>query len=53
MVSGSGSDQPKENQRGGFVQGAAWAAVVLPVISAELSQGVWGCQWKGAALFSS
>lgn len=42
VVSGSGSNQLKENQRGSFVRGAAWAAVVLPVISAELSRGAGG-----------
>lgn len=50
VVSGSGSNQLKENQRGSFVQGAAWAAVVLPVISAELSRGAWGCGWQRAVL---
>lgn len=51
VVSGSCSDQLKENQRGGsFVRGAAWAAVVLPVISAELSRGAQGCGWQRAAL---
>lgn len=50
VVSGSGSNQLKENQRGSFVRGAAWAAVVLPVISAELSRGAWGCGWQRAAL---
>jgi len=39
VVPGSGSGQLKENQSGSLARGAAWAVVVLPVISAELRRG--------------
>lgn len=48
VVSGSGSNQLKPKRQ--LWRGAAWAAVVLPVVSAELSRGAWGRGWQRAAL---